>query len=150
MPEVDRAMGNEDKLLPSLGGRIARVTPGSAGALKIAVSDIMAASTNAAPLVEAREGRSRAFVQVQNGCDHRCTFCIIPRAWQITPTRSQPSSRRCAGWSSWACTKSCSPASTSPVTPQPTLLVGMLVKRILREVPELSRRGLLDDQRSRP
>ena len=45
---------------------------------KIAVNDIMTVKQTAAHLVDGLEGRARAFVQVQNGCDHRCTFCIIP------------------------------------------------------------------------
>src|SRR5271168_3912096 len=45
---------------------------------KAVVNDIMAVKETAAHLVDAFEGRARAFVQVQNGCDHRCTFCIIP------------------------------------------------------------------------
>ncbi len=45
---------------------------------KIAVNDIMAVKETAAHLIDGLDGRARAFVQVQNGCDHRCTFCIIP------------------------------------------------------------------------
>jgi threonylcarbamoyladenosine tRNA methylthiotransferase MtaB len=45
---------------------------------KIAVNDIMSVKETAAHLIEGIEGRARAYVQVQNGCDHRCTFCIIP------------------------------------------------------------------------
>ena len=45
---------------------------------KVAVNDIMSVTETAAHLVDGLEGRARAFVQVQNGCDHRCTFCIIP------------------------------------------------------------------------
>src|SRR5262249_57875829 len=45
---------------------------------KVVVDDIMAVTETAAHLSDGLEGRSRAFVQVQNGCDHRCTFCIIP------------------------------------------------------------------------
>ena len=45
---------------------------------KIAVNDIMSVKETAAHLIEGIEGRVRAYVQVQNGCDHRCTFCIIP------------------------------------------------------------------------
>ena len=45
---------------------------------KVAVNDIMAVTETAAHLIDGLEGRARAFVQVQNGCDHRCTFCIIP------------------------------------------------------------------------
>ena len=68
MPEVDRVLGNEEKLDP------AAYAAGS----PVAVSDIMA-STRATPLpVTPQPSRARAFVQVQTGCDHRCTFCIIP------------------------------------------------------------------------
>src|SRR4051812_38448918 len=68
MPEVDQVIGNEEKLTPATWARRERV----------AVGDIMAAKEIALPPVERIEGHTRAFVQVQNGCDHRCTFCIIP------------------------------------------------------------------------
>ena len=45
---------------------------------RIAVGDIMAVTHHSAPAVDSIEGHTRAFLQVQNGCDHRCTFCIIP------------------------------------------------------------------------
>ena len=68
MPEVDRVLGNEEKLDPAA---YAAGTP-------VAVSDIMA-RTRATPLpATPQPSRARAFVQVQTGCDHRCTFCIIP------------------------------------------------------------------------
>ena len=68
MPEVDRVLGNEEKLDPAA---YAAGTP-------VAVGDIMARK-RATPLpVTPQPSRSRAFVQVQTGCDHRCTFCIIP------------------------------------------------------------------------
>jgi threonylcarbamoyladenosine tRNA methylthiotransferase MtaB len=70
MPEVDHVLGNEEKLdravWRDLVGR------------KLAVGDIMAVTQLSGPAIEGLEGRARAFVQVQNGCDHRCTFCIIP------------------------------------------------------------------------
>ena len=76
MPEVDLVLGNEEKLkahsyrqLPDFGVNQFE---------KVRVNDIMAVRETASHMVEAIEGRSRAFVQVQNGCDHRCTFCIIP------------------------------------------------------------------------
>ncbi|MGB8091580.1 MAG: radical SAM protein, partial [Pseudolabrys sp.] len=68
MPEVDRVVGNEEKF---------SVESWATGE-KIAVSDIMAVKTMRPHGVDSIEGRTRAFVQVQNGCDHRCTFCIIP------------------------------------------------------------------------
>ena len=51
---------------------------GSSGKRKSVVNDIMAVRETALHLVEGIEGHARAFVQIQNGCDHRCTFCIIP------------------------------------------------------------------------
>ena len=74
MPEVTRVIGNHEKMQaetwhPSdlLGGHE-----------KIRVNDIMSVRETAAHLIDGMEGRARAYVQVQNGCDHRCTFCIIP------------------------------------------------------------------------
>jgi threonylcarbamoyladenosine tRNA methylthiotransferase MtaB len=76
MPEVDLVLGNEEKLksqsyraLPDFGVNDTE---------KVRVNDIMSVSETASHMVDALEGRARAFVQVQNGCDHRCTFCIIP------------------------------------------------------------------------
>ena len=70
MAEVDQVLGNEEKL------RAQSFLPG--GAPRVAVDDIMSVTETAAHLIEGFEGRARAFVQVQQGCDHRCTFCIIP------------------------------------------------------------------------
>jgi threonylcarbamoyladenosine tRNA methylthiotransferase MtaB len=84
MDEVDRVVGNDDKMR-SEAWRAAR-TALDAGAgfgieesEKIAVADIMAVTEMAPHLLEGfQHGLPRVFVQVQNGCDHRCTFCIIP------------------------------------------------------------------------
>ena len=78
LPGVTRVLGNDDKLrpeswLPDAGS---------------AVSDIMQARETAAHLVTEFAGRARAFVQVQQGCDHRCTFCVIP--FGRGPNRSVP------------------------------------------------------------
>ena len=144
MPEVDRVIGNEDKLSAQAwaGARIALESrPAVADAQKIAVSDIMAASTNAAPLVEAREGRSRAFVQVQNGCDHRCTFCIIPfgrgnsRSTPVATVVAQV--RRLVEQGVHEVVLTGVDITSYATADAPVL--GMLVKRILREVPELAR-----------
>jgi threonylcarbamoyladenosine tRNA methylthiotransferase MtaB len=76
MDEVDLVIGNDDKLkaqsyraLPDFGVNDFE---------KVRVNDIFAIHETAGHMVDAIEGRARAFVQVQNGCDHRCTFCIIP------------------------------------------------------------------------
>ncbi|MGZ8388266.1 MAG: radical SAM protein, partial [Rhodoplanes sp.] len=81
MPEVDRVLGNAEKLLPSAWAETGSALRDGAGSQrdgKAAVGDIMAARATPESGIEAMEGRTRAFVQVQNGCNHRCTFCIIP------------------------------------------------------------------------
>jgi threonylcarbamoyladenosine tRNA methylthiotransferase MtaB len=84
MAEVDRVVGNDDKMRGQ-AWRAARTALdagagfGIAQSEKIAVADIMAVTEMAPHLVEGfQKGLPRVFVQVQNGCDHRCTFCIIP------------------------------------------------------------------------
>lgn len=81
LPGVTRVLGNEEKL---------KAESWSASAMHEAraVSDIMVAKETAAHLVTEFAGRTRAFVQVQQGCDHRCTFCIIP--FGRGPSRSAP------------------------------------------------------------
>jgi len=87
MPETDRVLGNAEKLsAASWAG--ARAAFGLENAPKAIVNDIMAVTETAAHLVDGFEGRARAFVQVQNGCDHRCTFCVIP--YGRGPSRSVP------------------------------------------------------------
>ena len=71
MPEVLRVLGNEEKLQSSSW------TVGS-NRPRVDVSDIMTVKETRPPIIEQIRGRTRAFLQVQNGCDHRCTFCIIP------------------------------------------------------------------------
>ena len=80
MPEVTRVIGNREKLEAQSFGRMAQLPQGSASAAKaqVRVSDIMTVREIAPHLLTGFSERSRAFVEVQNGCDHRCTFCIIP------------------------------------------------------------------------
>ena len=80
MAEVDRVLGNQEKLQ---GVNFVAPLEG-----KILVDDIMSVRRLAGHLVPGFDGRARAFVQVQQGCDHRCTFCIIPFA--RGPSRSVP------------------------------------------------------------
>ncbi|NOZ32178.1 MAG: tRNA (N(6)-L-threonylcarbamoyladenosine(37)-C(2))-methylthiotransferase MtaB [Alphaproteobacteria bacterium] len=85
MHEVDFVIGNGDKLAaPAYAG----LNFGLETAEKIRVNDIMSVTETAGHMVEGMAGRTRAFVQVQNGCDHRCTFCIIP--FGRGPSRSVP------------------------------------------------------------
>ena len=74
MAEVDQVVGNADKLDRGFWHDFAGRTPPG----RVMVSDVMALRETAHHLIEGLDGRTRAFVQVQNGCDHRCTFCIIP------------------------------------------------------------------------
>jgi threonylcarbamoyladenosine tRNA methylthiotransferase MtaB len=74
MPEVDLVLGNDEKLRSD-----AYVPFDFIGATeRVRVNDIMSVKESALHLIEGMDGRSRAFVELQNGCDHRCTFCIIP------------------------------------------------------------------------
>jgi threonylcarbamoyladenosine tRNA methylthiotransferase MtaB len=72
MPEVDKVIGNEEK---TKSHSYSMVLPEEE---KILVNDIMSVKETASQLVEGFDGKTRAFLQVQNGCNHRCTFCIIP------------------------------------------------------------------------
>lgn len=72
MPEVAQVIGNEEKLKAESYDAFAATHE------KIRVNDIMSVRETASHLISGFEGRARAFVQVQNGCNHRCTFCIIP------------------------------------------------------------------------
>ena len=75
MDEVDLVLGNDEKL------RADAFAPSDFGVSaeeKVRINDIMSVTETAGHLIDGFEGRARAFVQVQNGCNHRCTFCIIP------------------------------------------------------------------------
>jgi threonylcarbamoyladenosine tRNA methylthiotransferase MtaB len=74
MPEVEAVIGNSEKLDAQAYADFAR------GMEKLQVNDIMSVRETAPQLVDHFDGHTRAFLQVQNGCDHRCTFCIIPYA----------------------------------------------------------------------
>ena len=77
MAEVDHVIGNAEKLeaetFRALGGGL-----GTESLPRVQVNDIMSVRETAGHLIDGLGGRARAYVQVQNGCDHRCTFCIIP------------------------------------------------------------------------
>ena len=73
MPEVDRVLGNEEKLKPETFARLADGT-----APRIAVADIMTVRQALSHPIAGLSRHTRAFLQIQQGCDHRCTFCIVP------------------------------------------------------------------------
>ena len=74
MPEVARVVGNHEKMQPATWSSLAAPDYGTE---RVMVDDIMSVRETAGHLIDGF-GRHRAYVQVQNGCDHRCTFCIIP------------------------------------------------------------------------
>ena len=140
MAEVDLVLGNAEKLRADSY----RSLPfGLDQAEKVRVNDIMELTETGAHLVEGFEGRARAFVQVQNGCDHRCTFCIIP--YGRGPSRSVPMGavvdqvRRLVegGYAEVVLTgvDLTSYGGDLPGVPR----FGSLVRAILRHVPELER-----------
>jgi threonylcarbamoyladenosine tRNA methylthiotransferase MtaB len=76
MTEVDLVIGNTEKMQPKTWQQLAPDFIGNSEAVQ--VDDIMSVTETAGHLIDGFGTRSRAYVQVQNGCDHRCTFCIIP------------------------------------------------------------------------
>ena len=138
MPEVDHVIGNGEKVAAQTWAALA-----TGSSPRVAVNDIMSVRETAGHLEHGFGSRARAFVQIQNGCDHRCTFCIIP--YGRGPSRSVPAGAVVAeikglvaaghaevvltgvDLTSWG--------SDLPATPR----LGSLVRRILRLVPELQR-----------
>ncbi len=135
IPGVERVIGNADKLKPETwAGLDAPPAP---------VTDIMAATETAAHLVTEFAGRARAFVQVQQGCDHRCTFCVIPfgrgpsRSVPIGAVVEQVRALVAAGYREVVLT-GVDITSYGPDLPgRPTL--GQMVRRLLALVPGLPR-----------
>jgi threonylcarbamoyladenosine tRNA methylthiotransferase MtaB len=76
MPEVAQVLGNEEKMSAQSFMRLNDF--GVSTSERVRVNDIMAVRETALHMIDGLRGHTRAFVQVQNGCDHRCTFCIIP------------------------------------------------------------------------
>lgn len=135
MPEVDRIIGNDLKLKPETWGNTAPE--------RVLVNDIMSVRETASHLVEGFEGRARAFIQVQNGCDHRCTFCIIPygrgnsRSVAIGEIVNQVRALVEAGYNEIVMTGVDVTSYGADLPGQPTL--GQMIRRVLALVPELPR-----------
>jgi threonylcarbamoyladenosine tRNA methylthiotransferase MtaB len=144
MPEVDRVIGNDDKLGTAAwtAARDHLADPARGTEAKVAVSDIMAATAARPQPIDGIAGRVRAFVQVQNGCDHRCTFCIIP--FGRGNSRSVPADAVIAQVRRLTA-QGCGEVVltgvdiTSYGSDLPGHGLGRLVKEILRQVPELPR-----------
>lgn len=134
MPEVDRVLGNAEKLDPQ---SYAEAAP------RTVVGDIMKVRETAPHLVDGFEGRVRAFLEVQTGCDHRCTFCIIP--YGRGNSRSVPlgivvdQARRLteAGYREIVLTGVDLTSFGADLPGHPSL--GQLTRRLLAAVPEIER-----------
>ncbi len=135
---VDHVIGNEEKLHRATFEAIA-----ANEAERVRVNDIMSVRETAAHMIGGFGSRARAYVQVQNGCDHRCTFCVIPYGRGVS--RSVPAGevvgeiRKLAenGYGEVVLTGVDITSYGRDLPGQPTL--GNLVRRILKLVPELSR-----------
>jgi threonylcarbamoyladenosine tRNA methylthiotransferase MtaB len=149
MDEVDRVVGNDDKMRGE-AWRDARMAFGAAPAFsiaaseKIAVADIMAVKAMAPHLLEGfQSGLPRVFVQVQNGCDHRCTFCIIPygrgnsRSVPMGAVVDQVRALVARGHAEIVLTGVDLTSYGADLPGAPRL--GLLTRQILRHVPELKR-----------
>jgi threonylcarbamoyladenosine tRNA methylthiotransferase MtaB len=136
MPEVSRVLGNGEKLQASawaLGTNRPRVD----------VSDIMLVKETRPPMIDRLTARTRAFVQVQNGCDHRCTFCIIPfgrgnsRSVPIVDAVEQVRRLVAEGHNEIVLSGVDLTSWGADLEGSPKL--GLLLARILKDVPDLKR-----------
>ncbi len=134
MPEVDQILGNMEKLEPESFGL--KQTE------RVQVNDIMSAEETAGHLIEGFDGRARAFLQIQNGCNHRCTFCIIPygrgnsRSVPMGAIVDQARSLTKNGYKEFVLTGVDITAYGEDLPGSPTL--GQMCRRLLAAVPEIA------------
>ncbi|MCD1633620.1 tRNA (N(6)-L-threonylcarbamoyladenosine(37)-C(2))-methylthiotransferase MtaB [Martelella mediterranea] len=141
MPEVDAVLGNAEKL----EARHYRDLPdfGVSAEEKLIVNDIMSVTDTAPQMVESIDGHVRAFLQVQNGCDHRCTFCIIPygrgnsRSVPMGAVIDQARTLAEQGYREVVLTGVDATSYGADLPGGPTL--GLLAKTLLKQVPEITR-----------
>lgn len=135
MPEVDQVIGNDLKLKEESWGLRKEE--------KLLVNDIMSVRETASHLIEGFESHARAFIQVQNGCDHRCTFCIIPygrgnsRSVPIDVIADQVRKLVAAGFNEIVMSGVDITSYGKDLPGEPTL--GQMIRRVLGFVPELKR-----------
>ena len=138
MPEVDHVVGNAEKMQAETFAGLS-----TASSARVQVNDIMAVREQALHMIEGFGSRTRAYVAIQNGCDHRCTFCIIP--YGRGPSRSVPAGevvtqvRRLVqnGYAEIVLTGVDITSYGRDLPGSATL--GKLVRQVLKHVPELSR-----------
>ncbi|MFI4976438.1 MAG: tRNA (N(6)-L-threonylcarbamoyladenosine(37)-C(2))-methylthiotransferase MtaB [Caulobacterales bacterium] len=134
MDEVDLVLGNAEKASP---GALLET------AVRVRVNDIMSVTQTAGHLVDGLKDRARAYVEIQNGCDHRCTFCIIPygrgnsRSAAAGEVVQQVRRLVVQGYAEVVLTGVDLTSWGADLPGAPTL--GMLVRRILKLVPEVRR-----------
>jgi threonylcarbamoyladenosine tRNA methylthiotransferase MtaB len=142
MPEIDRVIGNAEKMQADTFRNLGRGL-GIGDSLRVQVNDIMSVRETAHAMVDGFGSNARAFVQVQNGCDHRCTFCIIP--YGRGPSRSVPAGEVVAqvrklveaGYLEVVLTGVDITSYGADLPADMTL--GRLVRHVLKHVPELAR-----------
>jgi len=141
MAEVDAVLGNEEKLksasyrsLPDFGVSAEE---------KLRVNDIMSVRATAPQMIRHIDGHVRAFIQVQNGCDHRCTFCIIPygrgnsRSVPMGAVVDQARNLTESGYREIVLTGVDATSYGADLPGTPTL--GLLAKTLLKQIPEIRR-----------
>ncbi len=134
MAEIDQVLGNVEKLQPESYRPTTQ---------RVAVGDILAVKETAAHRVDGLEGRARAFVEIQQGCDHRCTFCVIPygrgnnRSVPIGEIVAQARTLVAAGYREIVLTGVDITGFGGDLPGRPTL--GQLARRLLALVPEIAR-----------
>lgn len=137
MPEIDHVVGNGEKLRTTTWATV------RAGGERRLTGDIMAAGATSVPRLSGFETRTRAFLQIQNGCDHRCTFCIIPfgrgrsRSVPMEDAVAQARALTESGYREIVLTGVDLTSYGADLPGEPRL--GQLVRRILAEVPDLPR-----------
>lgn len=141
MAEVDAVLGNEEKLKAASY----RALPdfGVSAEEKLRVNDIMSVRHTAPQMVKHIDGHVRAFIQVQNGCDHRCTFCIIPygrgnsRSVPMGAVVDQARNLVDSGYREIVLTGVDATSYGADLPGEPTL--GLLAKALLKQVPDIRR-----------
>jgi MiaB-like tRNA modifying enzyme len=138
MAEVDHVIGNAEKVKPETFRSLS-----VDDCERVLVNDIMSVRETASHLIEGFGTRARAYVQVQNGCDHRCTFCIIP--YGRGPSRSVPAGevvsqvRRLVEMGYQEVVLTGVDITSYGIDLPGQMSLGRLVRQILRHVPELKR-----------
>ncbi|EJK84516.1 MULTISPECIES: tRNA (N(6)-L-threonylcarbamoyladenosine(37)-C(2))-methylthiotransferase MtaB [Rhizobium] len=141
MAEVDAVLGNEEKLTSASYRSLPDF--GVSAEEKLRVNDIMSVRHTAPQMVKHIDGHVRAFIQVQNGCDHRCTFCIIPygrgnsRSVPMGAVVSQARNLVESGYREIVLTGVDATSYGGDLPGEPTL--GLLAKTLLKQIPEIRR-----------